>query len=148
MSERQCRAVTQGKRLCFDYTSYLSASCKKRWGFIDAIYGVLPIFGIVTRSASVTPQISQDQLDALALQVLSTQVNDETNIIRLITLAMQKHIRLFDICLPYALEQQQLAAIKNEFDGTLQLTQSNETLTVCLQQTSSEKHSATIATLP
>ncbi len=148
MSERQCRAVTQGKRLCFDYTSYLSASCKKRWGFIDAIYGVLPIFGIVTRSASVTPQISQDQLDALALQVLSTQVNDETNIIRLITLAIQKHIRLFDIRLPYALEGQQLAEIKNEFDAALQLTQSDETLTVYLPNTSSQTRSPTIATAP
>lgn len=104
MSKPQFANAEQGEAFCFDYTDYLSASCKKRWSFIDAIYGVIPIFGMVTRKTAASSQTDQEKLKALALQVLSTQVNDETNIIRLITLAGQQGLTRFDIQLPYALE--------------------------------------------
>lgn len=132
MADYQLGADAQTERLCFDYTSYLSASCKKRWSFIDAIYGVMPIFGIVTKTPSSHAQTRQEQLASLALQVLSTQVNDETNIIRLIALAKQQGIPCFDIRLPYALEKGQLGAIELEFGEHLQLCQQDERLLVQL----------------
>ena len=132
MARYQLQAETQSEKLCFDYTHYLSASCKKRWSFIDAIYGVMPIFGIVTKRPSAHSQSHQERLKTLALQVLSTQVNDETNIIRLITLAQQQGISRFDIRLPYALENPQLNTIRHEFGELLKLRQNDERLSVCL----------------
>ncbi len=132
MAKHQLMAGAQGEGLCFDYTQFLSASCKKRWSFIDAIYGVIPIFGIVTKTPSVQSQTRQERLKALALQVLSTQVNDETNIIRLIALAEQQGILRFDIRLPYALETDQLSAIQHEFGEHLYLRQQDECLSIRL----------------
>lgn len=132
MSKPQFATAEQGEAFCFDYTDYLSASCKKRWSFIDAIYGVIPIFGMVTRKAAVSSQTDQEKLKALALQVLSTQVNDETNIIRLITLAGQQGLTRFDIQLPYALEGEQLSHIRQEVGQPLQLTQQDERLHIRL----------------
>jgi len=100
------------ERVCFDYIDFLSASCKKQWCFIDAIYGVMPIFGMVLKSAASSSQTRSEQLKALALQVVSTQLSDEVNIIRLIDLAQQQQLSVFDIQLPYALKAEQLAAIE------------------------------------
>lgn len=132
MTNHLLATAGQGERLCFDYTNYLSASCKKRWGFIDAIYGVMPIFGIVTKTPQEHAQTRQEQLKALALQVLSTQVNDETNIIRLIALAQQQGLRQFDILLPYALDSAQLGVIRQEFGEQLVLVQQEDCLAVVL----------------
>lgn len=132
MSKPQFAAAEKSETFCFDYTNYLSASCKKRWSFIDAIYGVIPIFGIVTRTAPISSQTHQEKLKALALQVLSTQVNDETNIIRLIALAQQQGLSRFDIKLPYALELDQLTHIRQEVGVRLQLTQTDERLLIRL----------------
>jgi len=123
-------ATANQERLCFDYMHYLSASCKKRWSFLDAIYGVMPFFGIVTKTPASDSQTHQEQLNALAIQVLSTQVNDETNIIRLIGLARQQGIDQFDIQLPYALESHQLSAIEHEFGTPLGLIQREDRLSV------------------
>ncbi|MEA9389362.1 hypothetical protein SJI19_02135 [Acerihabitans sp. TG2] len=130
MTKHLLAAAGQEDRLCFDYTHYLSASCKKRWSFLDAIYGVMPFFGIVIKTPAAGSQTHQEQLKALALQVLSTQVNDETNIIRLIALAHQQGIKQFDIQLPYALDAKQLNAIEQEFGAHLCLSQRGECLSV------------------
>jgi len=97
-----------------DYMEYLSASCKKHWSFLDAIYGVLPFFGMVLRSRAIQSKSKQERLKALALQVVSTQVSDEINIVRLIELAKQQQIYDIDIHLPYSLTDEQLAFIKSE----------------------------------
>lgn len=47
----------------------------------------MPIFGMVAKSRVADSRSCQDQLKELALQVVSTQVSDEANIIRLIDLA-------------------------------------------------------------
>lgn len=132
MGKHQCTVADQGEEFCLDYMQYLSASCKKRWSFIDAIYGVMPIFGIVTKSMAATGHSHQEQLKALALQVLSTQVNDETNIIRLIALADRQGIHRFAIQLPYALENHQLTQIRQEIGAQLCLQQHNDRLLVSL----------------
>ncbi|EIC85197.1 hypothetical protein [Serratia sp. M24T3] len=114
----------------FDYMEYLSASCKKQWSFLDAIYGVLPFFGMVLRSRTTHEKSKQDTLNALALQVVSTQVSDEINIVRLIELAQQQNIYSVDIHLPYGLTEEQIAAIHRECKHPLALTQSDEHLAV------------------
>lgn len=111
---------------------FLSASCRKHWRFVDAIYGVMPIFGMVLKSRVTTSQTRKEQLKELALQVVSTQVSDETNIVRLIDLAQQQGLAVFDIQLPYALEAQQLAAIQKECAEGIAITLVGERMTVAI----------------
>lgn len=132
MSDKAPVTAGIGGRICFNYIDFLSASCKKRWSFVDAIYGVLPIFGMVTRQSASTPQANNDRLKELALQIISTQVSDEINIARLITLAEQQHISRFDIQLPYPLSAEQLDAIHYEYAKPLNLTQQDDLLCVSI----------------
>jgi hypothetical protein len=112
---------------------FLSASCKKQWRFIDAIYGVMPIFGMVLKSEAAEAQTRKEQLKALALQVVSTQLSDEINIIRLIDLARQQQLEVFDIQLPYALDAEQLAAIEKKCANQVLVTQVGERITITAQ---------------
>ncbi|MBE5251680.1 hypothetical protein [Mixta mediterraneensis] len=132
MSDKELASAIYCDRICFNYTDFLSASCKKRWSFVDAIYGVLPIFGMVTRKSAHSLQASDEHLKELALQIISTQVSDEINIARLITLAEQQHISRFDIQLPYPLSGQQLDAIQQEYRKPLTLSQQGDLLCVSI----------------
>ncbi|MDN8674852.1 hypothetical protein Q0N22_15695, partial [Staphylococcus aureus] len=71
----------------------------------------------------------QDQLKELALQVVSTQVSDEVNIVRLIDLARQQQLAVFDIQLPYPLAVAQLAAIEKACGASVMVTQAGERIT-------------------
>jgi hypothetical protein len=134
MSDNRLLPDVRSEKASFDYMEYLSASCKKQWSFIDAIYGVLPFFGMVLRSRTSQEKSKQERLRSLALQVVSTQVSDETNIVRLIELAEQQGLYSVDINLPYALNDEQLNTIKKEWKHSLQLLQSNDQLRVEIQQ--------------
>ncbi len=130
MSGEHIGVPAQSEKVCFDYTEFLAASCKKRWSFLDAIYGVMPIFGMVVKTQAELENTPQERLTALALQVLSTQLSDETNIIRLIKLAEQQGITALDIQLPYPLETAQLGEIKQRFPLSMGLSQKGECLSV------------------
>ncbi|ACR69133.2 hypothetical protein DBV23_17325 [Edwardsiella ictaluri] len=109
------RSVGKPERVCFDYTHFLSASCNKRWRFVDAICGVMPLFGMVTRDTAQSKRCTQSaRIRQLALQVLSTQVSDETNILRLIELVNHQGLPEIEIQLPYALEESQLSTIRTQ----------------------------------
>ncbi|OFS08841.1 MULTISPECIES: hypothetical protein [Hafnia] len=131
--------VEDRKALCFDYTRFLSASCNKHWGFIDAIYGVMPLFGMVTRSQSKSIENLNAQIRQLAMQVLSTQVSDETNIVRLIELVKNQGLQELDIQLPYALEDEQLMTIQAECRNAVSMTQYDERLHVVITTTKEPK---------
>lgn len=130
MSEKKLASTLESEIICLNYIDFLSASCKKRWSFVDAIYGVMPIFGMVTKSASNLSDATSERLKALALQIISTQVSDEINISRLIILAEQQHINQFDILLPYPLSEFKLEAIRQEYSRPLELRQANDILSV------------------
>jgi hypothetical protein len=136
MNDSRPVAEISDEKAFFDYVEYLSASCKKKWSFLDAIFGVMPFFGMVLRSRQSKSR--KDKLKGLALQVVSTQVSDETNIVRLIELAQQQGINLMDIHLPYALTEQQLDSIKLECKFLLNITQNNDNLSVKIMQMSSQ----------
>lgn len=119
--------------ICVNYMNFLSASCKKRWRFFDAIYGVIPILGMVTRTPNNIQFTPTECLKELALQIISTQVSDETNIVRLITLAEQQKIWRLDILLPYMLSEQQIGVIQQEYSKPIALIQHNDQLSIYLQ---------------
>ncbi|CNB48534.1 hypothetical protein [Yersinia intermedia] len=139
MSGEHIGVPAHSEKVCFDYTVFLAASCKKRWSFIEAIYGVMPIFGMVVKSQTEMEKTPQERLNALALQVLSTQLSDQTNIVRLIRLAEQQGIALLDIQLPYPLETSQLGEIKQKLPESIKLNQQGECLSVDLAETASNK---------
>ncbi len=130
MSDKELPTAVRDDCICLNYIDFLSASCKKRWGFVDAIYGVMPIFGMVTKNSPDLPGVPSERLKALALQIISTQVSDEINIARLITLAEQQHIEQFDILLPYPLSEQQLKTIRLEYVKPLHLEQHDDRLII------------------
>ncbi|WP_421671519.1 hypothetical protein [Rahnella sp. EDr1-12] len=134
MNENRLVPDARSQKASFDYMEYLSASCKKKWSFVDAIYGVMPFFGMVLKSRSQKNNSKQESLRALALQVVSTQVSDETNIVRLIELAEQQGMYNIDINLPYSLTDDQLTAIKVECKHLVQLSQNNDHLFVQIMQ--------------
>lgn len=133
MNNNHLAFVARSERVCFDYTDFLSASCKKQWRFFDAIYGVMPIFGMVLKTRVADSRSRQDQLKELALQVVSTQVSDEVNIVRLIDLGRQQQLAVFDIQLPYPLALEQLAAIEKECAESVVVTQVGERITITAQ---------------
>jgi hypothetical protein len=132
VSEQKLASAEYSDRICLNYIDFLSASCKKRWSFVDAIYGVIPFFGMITRKPANAPRSSSEPLKDLALQIISTQVSDEINIARLITLAHQQQIKQFDIQLPYPLSESQLVAIRQEYARPLDLKQRDERLSVII----------------
>ena len=138
MNENRLVPDARSQKASFDYMDYLSASCKKKWSFVDAIYGVMPFFGMVLKSRSQKDKSTQESLRALALQVVSTQVSDETNIVRLIELAEQQGMYNIDITLPYSLTDDQLTAIKVECKHLVQLSQNNDHLMVQIMQMPSQ----------
>lgn len=130
MPELQNDIAREEGCLCFNYSGLLSASCKKKWRFIDAIYGVLPIFGVVTRKAACNRLQTAEHFKELSLQIISTQVGDEINIARLLILAQQQNISQFDIQLPYALSAKQLSHIRDEYRKPVTLLQQDDYLQV------------------
>lgn len=132
MSETELAAIGHNDPVCINYIDFLSASCRKRWSFVDAIYGVIPFFGIVTRKTAAAPRAVPENLKDLALQIISTQVSDEINIVRLITLAGQQQIERVEILLPYTLSDAQLATIRQEYGRPLELQQRDDCLYITL----------------
>ncbi|MBN8091245.1 transporter, partial [Vibrio vulnificus] len=55
----------------FDYTTFLGASCAKKWTFSEAISSFAPVFGIVWFDAIKTGQSPQERLWDVALKELS-----------------------------------------------------------------------------
>lgn len=130
MSDKEQTSALHDENIHLNYMDFLSASCKKRWSFVDAIYGVMPIFGMVTRNSPNLPCAISERFKALALQIISTQVSDEINIARLITLAEQQHISQLEILLPYPLTEPQLEIIRQEYMRPVKLSQCDDTLSV------------------
>ncbi len=88
---------------------------------------------MITRKPADLPRASSpERLKDLALQIISTQVSDEINIARLITLAQQQQIDHFDILLPYPLSEQQMVTIRQEYARPLQLAQYDDRLNVII----------------
>ncbi|SFM96769.1 hypothetical protein SAMN05216516_101577 [Izhakiella capsodis] len=130
MSDLKLLSSASRDHICINYLDFLAASCKKRWSFVDAIYGVMPIFGMVTKTPNKKAKDRKDDLPELALQVLSTQVSDEINIVRLITLARQLQITHFDILLPYTFSEQQIKIIHAEYGKPVSLKLQGDKLSI------------------
>ncbi|QPR29794.1 transporter [Edwardsiella hoshinae] len=94
----------------------------------------MPLFGMVTRDSGANGRVSHSsRLGQLALQVLSTQVSDETNILRLIELVNHQGLPEIEIQLPYALEESQLHAIAAQSTIPVRIEPHGERLLIALE---------------
>lgn len=102
------------ENVTFNYTTFLSASCKQRMTLFDALKSLVPAFEISWTSTMPSGMTNSEKLQLQALKVLSTSVSDTNNIIRLLRLARTEHIDELTIQLPYAFEDEQLGEIESK----------------------------------
>jgi hypothetical protein len=95
----------------FDYSLFLINSSNLKWTFSQALKSLIPTFGTVWNASEHDLTPTQERLRLEALQVLSSHINDESNIIRLIRLARIEGIRDLKIKLPYTLDDEQILYI-------------------------------------
>ncbi|MFA0439151.1 transporter [Vibrio sp. 10N.286.49.C2] len=103
----------------FDYTSFLGASCNKKWTFLEALSSVAPVFGEAWKASTKDSSDVDSRLWDEALKTLSTRQSDELNLIRLIRLARQENIECLKVVMPYPLDDNQIDVIQNKSHVTI-----------------------------
>lgn len=104
---------SNNSNVVFNYTSFLSASCKQQLTLVDALKALIPLFEVTRTSAIHDSGLSaSEKLQQQALKVLSTNISDTNNLIRLLRLARAGHIDEIMIQLPYSLDESQLVEIE------------------------------------
>ncbi|MGF1748033.1 MULTISPECIES: transporter [Vibrio] len=116
----------------FDYTSFLGASCSKKWTFLEALSSVAPIFGEVWKANAKGLEDVDSRLWNEALNTLSTRQSDERNLIRLIRLAREEKITRLRVVMPYSLEAEQLEEIQSKTQAEVLLNSDDDVLTIIL----------------
>ncbi len=100
-------------RVEFDYTTFLGASCSKKWTFLEALTTIAPVFGTVWRDSIKELASPEDRLWQMALKSMSTRKSDESNIVLLLKLAKLRRINELKVVMPYSLEDEQIRYIES-----------------------------------
>ncbi|NAW97673.1 transporter [Vibrio sp. V23_P3S9T160] len=116
------------RRVVFDYTTFLGASCNKKWTFLEAMTSFAPIFGTVWKDSIKELASPEDRLWEMALKSLSTRRSDEANLISLVRLAKLEGIEELKLVMPYALDSEQIQLIQNKSQSLIKNTKPDEFL--------------------
>ncbi|MDA0147390.1 MULTISPECIES: transporter [Vibrio] len=117
----------QGKAcVVFDYTSFLGASCSKKWTFLEAISSIAPIFGLAWKDGIKSQETAEERLWNQAMKSLSASRSDESNIHTLLKLAKTEGIHEIKLVMPYELEQEQIERLKKRSKVDIQNLQQDE----------------------
>ncbi|ELP6738581.1 transporter [Vibrio vulnificus] len=110
----------QGKRhVEFDYTSFLGASCSKKWTFLEALTTFAPVFGVMWKNSIAELSEPEDRLWDAALKSMSSRRSDESNLVTLLKLAKLEGIDELTVVMPYALEPSQIDFIQNRSESKI-----------------------------
>ncbi|HAS6051888.1 TPA: transporter [Vibrio vulnificus] len=110
----------QGKRhVKFDYTSFLGASCSKKWTFLEALTTFAPVFGVMWKNSIAELSEPEDRLWDAALKSMSSRRSDESNLVTLLKLAKLEGIDELTVVMPYALEPTQIDFIQNRSESKI-----------------------------
>ncbi|MCA3937760.1 transporter [Vibrio vulnificus] len=110
----------QGKRRVeFDYTSFLGASCSKKWTFLEALTTFAPVFGVMWKNSIAELSEPEDRLWDAALKSMSSRRSDESNLVTLLKLAKLERIDELTVVMPYALEPTQIDFIQNRSESKI-----------------------------
>lgn len=96
----------------FDYTSFLGASCSKKWTFLEAMSTFAPIFSLMWKNTIKETLSVEDRLWDQAMKSLSANRSDEANIITLLQLAKIEGIEELKVVMPYELDTEQLERVR------------------------------------
>ncbi len=97
----------QGKTsVVFDYTSFLGASCTKKWTFLEAMSTFAPIFSLAWKNTIKETISVEDRLWDQALKSLSANRSDESNIVTLVELAKSEGLAELKLVMPYELDSE------------------------------------------
>ncbi len=97
--------------IVFDYTTFLGATCKKKWTFLEAMQSFAPVFGMLWKDSVNDLMSKEDPLWEQALTSLSAQNSDEANLVRLVKLARVQGIGKLTLKMPYELDVEQRDSI-------------------------------------
>ncbi|ELQ2335630.1 transporter [Vibrio vulnificus] len=110
----------QGKiHVEFDYTSFLGASCSKKWTFLEALTTFAPVFGVMWKNSIAELSEPEDRLWDAALKSMSSRRSDESNLVTLLKLAKLEGIDELTVVMPYALEPTQIDFIQNRSESKI-----------------------------
>ncbi len=110
----------QGKRhVEFDYTSFLGASCSKKWTFLEALTTFAPVFGVMWKNSIAELSEPEDRLWDAALKSMSSRRSDESNLVTLLKLAKLEGIDELTVVMPYTLEPTQIDFIQNRSESKI-----------------------------
>lgn len=109
-------------RAVFDYTTFLGASCNKKWTFIEAMTSFAPIFGMMWKDSIKELSTPEDRLWEMALKSLSPRRSDESNLISLVKLAKLEGIDELTLVMPYPLDSEQIQAIESKSKTLIRTT--------------------------
>ncbi|NOI80767.1 transporter [Vibrio tubiashii] len=96
----------------FDYTSFLGASCSKKWTFLEAMSTFAPIFSLAWKNTIKDTLSVEDRLWDQAMKSLSANRSDESNIATLLQLAKSEGVEELKIVMPYELDVELLERLK------------------------------------
>ncbi|XHY20959.1 hypothetical protein ViNHUV68_16670 [Vibrio sp. NH-UV-68] len=98
----------------FDYTSFLGASCTKKWTFLEAMSTFAPIFSLAWKNTIKESITVEDRLWQQAMNSLSANRSDESNILTLLELAKFEGVEELKLVMPYELEDEQIERMRRK----------------------------------
>ncbi|KLN64773.1 MULTISPECIES: hypothetical protein [Vibrio] len=110
----------------FDYTSFLGASCNKKWTFLEAMSTFAPIFSLAWKDTIKETLSVEDRLWDQAMKSLSANRSDESNILTLLQLAKIEGVEELKIVMPYELEIDLLERVKAKSKAEIQTLSQDE----------------------
>ncbi|KOO08280.1 hypothetical protein [Vibrio hepatarius] len=117
----------QGKTsVVFDYTSFLGASCTKKWTFLEAMSTFAPIFSLAWKNTIKETISVEDRLWDQALKSLSANRSDESNIVTLVELAKSEGLAELKLVMPYELDSEQIQRVSSKTHANVQRSQQDE----------------------
>jgi len=116
------------QRVCavFDYTTFLGASCSKKWTFSEALKSFAPVFGTVWHDTVKTGKSPDERLWEVAFSQLSSRHSDESNLVTLVKLAKLEGIEEIILVMPYSLDDDQISEIQRCSDSQIKAGKQDE----------------------
>ena len=119
--ERQDKAC-----VVFDYTSFLGASCSKKWTFLEALSAIAPVFSVTWKDTIEHSRSPDERLWEQAMKSLSASRSDESNIHTLVTLAKMEGIQELKLVMPYGLEKEQIERLQKRSKVSIENLEQDE----------------------
>lgn len=110
----------------FDYTSFLGASCSKKWTFLEAMSTFAPIFSLMWKNTIKDSISVEDRLWDQAMKSLSANRSDESNLITLVELAKSEGLEEINLVMPYELDNNQIEKVSSRAHARIQRLNQDE----------------------